>query len=65
MLSTAVTDTISPTGIAVALVQFPFYGFILGRMRAHVRFRLGIALAVIHSALVLAAFLVLRGGPFI
>jgi hypothetical protein len=64
MLSIVLTNTISKTGIAVALLQFPLYGFVLGRIRAQLRLRLGVALAVIHAVFVLAAFLVLRNGPF-
>src|SRR5438067_468792 len=64
MLSTLITTTISPFGMALALLQFPIYGFVIGKAPVELRLRLGAALAVIHCACVVAGLAVLKGGAF-
>ena len=65
MLTTLFTNTISPVAIALALVQFPAYGFVLGKTAAKRRLRIVWPLALLHIVLVITALAALRGGAFL
>lgn len=59
MLSTTIFDSITPPFILLAIIQFPLYGFILGRANEKGRFvPIFILLCVVHCLAVAAMFLV-------
>ena len=60
MLSTLVFGSIIVPAIAVAIIQFPFYGFILGRatLKGSLLVR-SVALLVIHILAVAACFILI------
>ena len=56
MLLTLVEGSIGPLAIAVALVQFPFYGGLLGWSNARERYRPAVVVGVLHLIGVIICF---------
>ena len=60
MLSTLVFGSVTAPAIALAVLQFPFYGFILGRANVKGRVRTPAAvLLLLHSLAVVACFILI------
>jgi hypothetical protein len=65
MLTTLISKTISPVAMALVAVQFPAYGFALGKAAAKRRLRTACWLALLHILMLVTALVALRGGPFL
>ena len=64
MLLASFTSSIAAPAVALAVLQFPAYGYLAGRAVSGRMARVALAIAAVHGASALCALWLLRGSAF-